>query len=996
MQRSVWNDIVNWQTRRLSNSTKYLLHASMTTTSKKRKQNLLENCRPDILWSVNKLARSITKWTKACDKCLNRLISYIYHTCEYKQYCHVGNTAKQCRLGLFQDSDFAGDLEDSKSTSGGTLCVFGSHTFVPISWMCKKQMAVSHSSTESEIISLDTGLRLDGLPALELWDLIVSVLGNISRVSDRSGKPESDEHKHHKSHNKIDAMKDIDAVPSNVQSARQEALFYVFEDNEAVIKMIIKGRSLTMRHVSRTHRVALDWLFDRINLDPKIQIKHIDTKNQLADILTNGNFTRDEWNHLLNLFNISHFSSTACIAAMAKRAQQESGEGRVTAKSRPLTNLTARTPSFVSSSTSSNPVMTSYGYQDPGKSVPSDDRTGKPVEPSRLDYTQEDYGRSWSSQEWKSGAAEHDRSVKPEEISWDTLPKVDPHREEPLLGRNAHSARYGETIHDGSGKPEAMNHQGEANSENFVMGSDAAEFVNKVKDHVRNRQKRMSSIAESCNEHSIIWGMFMATTLNAATFMGKNFSTIQSVVKNHENLTLKQMFDVTAQLVNNQEEINCLDKILYGKNSWTRLSLIDDEIVINLQSTKVYVFSDSVLCLGKVLQHPESNEAWKNRVAGVRAERSYRDYDAINGESTEFEWNIFPGFTTLQLCDKISDLLSNLGQTPESFTGRILFMSMFNEISCDRYDNKDECLKNANYVKTFAGRFGIGQWSFIGPGSEKKWYSSEDSPQGAWDNIAEQMLLEFAESGHPTFRATTPLSRGILKSKGHGKLSIHFAADQDTVDTIYHIILSVNQLSVYGAVTAICEEFEDHQDGTEQPVILVGQSIVLGEVKAEAPLHDENPMNDQNIWQQYIQQVESLSPENRVSKFCKEAGFMRVVEVGQYFVTKDTGDFRQFQSVACREYTLPRDDRASQPKGWIQGNMRIGPVLEVTTSFQHFKYGIEIRIKSVNQDDSHSWVRISYGTVKYVIDSIEDNTEIPADPQEEQIPQTSTSVVAAR
>ena len=90
-----------------------------------------------------------------------------------------------------------------------------------------------------------------------------------------------------------------------------------------------------------------------------------------------------------------------------------------------------------------------------------------------------------------------------------------------------------------------------------------------------------------------------------------------------------------------------------------------------------------------------------------------------------------------------------------------------------------------------------------------------------------------------------------------------------------------------------------------------------------------------------------------------EAGFLRVVEVGQYFVTKDTGDFRQFRSVACREHTLPRDDPASQPKGWIQGNMRIGPVLEVTTSFQNFKHGIEIRIWSVGQDNSQSWVRIS-------------------------------------
>ena len=194
--------------------------------------------------------------------------------------------------------------------------------------------------------------------------------------------------------------------------------------------------------------------------------------------------------------------------------------------------------------------------------------------------------------------------------------------------------------------------------------------------------------------------------------MGKNFSTIQSVVKNHESLTLKQMFDVTAQLVNNQEEINGLDKILYGKNSWTQLPLINDPVIINLQSTKVYVFSDSVLCLGKVLQHPESNEAWKHRVAGIRSVKSYRDYDAITGESTEFEWNIFPGFTALQLCDKINDLLSNLGQTPENFTGRILFMSMFDDISCEKKDNEVECLRNAESVKSLSRRFGIGQWSF--------------------------------------------------------------------------------------------------------------------------------------------------------------------------------------------------------------------------------------------------------------------------------------------
>ena len=233
-----------------------------------------------------------------------------------------------------------------------------------------------------------------------------------------------------------------------------------------------------------------------------------------------------------------------------------------------------------------------------------------------------------------------------------------------------------------------------------------------------------------------------------------------------------------------------------------------------------------------------------------------------------------------------------------------------------------------------------------------------------------------------------------MKSKGRGKLSIHFTADQDTVDTIYRIILSLNKLRVYGAVAALCDENENHQDGTVQPVKLVGQSIVLGEVKAETLVHDEDPKNDQIILQQYFQQVESLSQENKLSKFCKETKFMRVVEVGQYFVTRNASEFQH--AIACREYTLLRDDKSSQPQRWIQRIMRIGLVLEFTTSFQHFKYGIEIRIEPVNQDDSHSWVRISYGTVKYVNDSIEDDTEIPGDPQEEQVSQTSTSVVAAR
>ena len=220
----------------------------------------------------------------------------------------------------------------------------------------------------------------------------------------------------------------------------------------------------------------------------------------------------------------------------------------------------------------------------------------------------------------------------------------------------------------------------------------------------------------------------------------------------------------------------------------------------------------------------------------------------------------------------------------------------------------------------------------------------EDSPQGIWDNIAEKMLLEFAESGCPIFRATTPLSRGQLRSKGHGKLSIHFAATQETIEAIFRIIVSANQLSLYGAVAEMCEEYEPLHDRSGRPDTVMGQSIVLSEIKTEVPLDCDDPTNQDLLLQQYEERIEKMSQQDKLSKFCLDAGFLNVVEIGQYFMTKDTGDLTQFHAVACREYTLPREDGSSQPRGWIQGNTKIGPVLEVTTSCLHGKYGVEIRI----------------------------------------------------
>ena len=296
--------------------------------------------------------------------------------------------------------------------------------------MCEKETSVSHSSTESEIISLDAGLRLDGISALDLWDLIVLVHGNTTQNHDRTEKPDVCRDKNHvqeQSRGMFNVLDNVDLVPSNVRFSHQEALLYVFEDNEAVIKMIIKGRSPTMRHVSRTHRVALDWLFDRINLDPKIQIKYIDTKNQLADMLTKGNVTRDEWNHPLCLQNISHFSSAECSEVMSKRTHKELGEERVTAKSRPMMSVIARSiewpPSALSSTASESPGKT---RQESPAQAEMYDRTVKLVvcretshERHRLvakthssSCSEWNIDKTWSSQEWKSHELMDDRIGK--------------------------------------------------------------------------------------------------------------------------------------------------------------------------------------------------------------------------------------------------------------------------------------------------------------------------------------------------------------------------------------------------------------------------------------------------------------------------------------------------------------------------------------------------------------------------------------------------------
>ena len=151
---------------------------------------------------------------------------------------------------------------------------------------------------------------------------------------------------------------------------------------------------------------------------------------------------------------------------------------------------------------------------------------------------------------------------------------------------------------------------------------------------------------------------------------------------------------------------------------------------------------------------------------------------------------------------------------------------------------------------------------------------------------------------------------------------------------------------------------------------MIGQSsssLVPSVIKTEVPLDCDDLARKDLRLQQYGERIEKLSQQDKLSKICMDAGFLNVVEIGQYFMTKDTQEFSQFtDAVACREYTLPRDEEASEPKGWIRGNIKIGPVLEVATCCLHGKHGIEIKIMSISEDNSYSWVRISHGSNKLV------------------------------
>ena len=263
----------------------------------------------------------------------------------------------------------------------------------------------------------------------------------------------------------------------------------------------------------------------------------------------------------------------------------------------------------------------------------------------------------------------------------------------------------------------------------------------------------------------------MSSTLKASVFMVKNYAENWHSIRNTEDLTMKQMFDISEKLVSEQpDEIYGVKTINWENSSWKYLSLIGDEQVC-LQRTKVHVFSDSVWCLGKMNENPRSNIAWEHRLAWFKKFTGIQNLGWNWSRANWIRVEYLPRIHHVAAQPQSSRVTVEIGWKTRKF-----YRTDYLRVDVQRHlmgstDNKKECESNAQLVSLFAKKDLEQVKCHSSDLDQRKWYCmGADSPQGEWDRVAEKMMLEFVESGHPVFRATSPLSRGRLKKQKWWKI----------------------------------------------------------------------------------------------------------------------------------------------------------------------------------------------------------------------------------
>ena len=299
-------------------------------------------------------------------------------------------------------------------------------------------------------------------------------------------------------------------------------------------------------------------------------------------------------------------------------------------------------------------------------------------------------------------------------------------------------------------------------------------------------------------------------------------------MKNHFWNRVGQLFNENEKLIGEQKEITGVSTMNFKDCTWMSTSLLCSK-AFQITNAKAYVFSDSVLCVGKMGDDPIAT--WTSKIDWYSENNHFKAMNRIDGMPTEFEWKILPGITTLSLLEKIQSLTTVLQCEPEHFSDRIIFMSMYNDIAWGEEGNTERCEYNSQTVANYARKYPRGHWSFLGLGSEEKWYATyTDKPDGSWNQSAENMMANFSRSSHPIFRASSAFERGELRSKGGGKKSIHFNGSHENIELLLRTVISANQLSIHGAIADLCAEVPKRIRAPEKPA--APKHLEKGEIPA--------------------------------------------------------------------------------------------------------------------------------------------------------------------
>ena len=279
-------------------------------------------------------------------------------------------------------------------------------------------------------------------------------------------------------------------------------------------------------------------------------------------------------------------------------------------------------------------------------------------------------------------------------------------------------------------------------------------------------------------------GVFVNVTLQAAVLLGRDYMENIRFTKYKLLKSVKQVFQVTEKLIEDQTEISGPRLISKNPRGDRRLYYVTKRLRLRL----------GTVCV--IPQWPTSRNL-ENKIQWYLEIRYLKDLNQIDGKPMEFEWKIFPGFTTLGILEEIQKIMIDWQCEPEQFKGRIIFMSMHNDIAWWERGNTEKCM---------------------GPGSERKWYRTySDKPDGDWDKTAENMMINFAESGHPVCRASSALERGELKSKGKSKKSIRCNGSDENIELLLLTVISANHLSIYGAVADLCKGLSKDSEVAGKP-----------------------------------------------------------------------------------------------------------------------------------------------------------------------------------